>query len=148
MDMETFKQSLYKLGQLGYFKVTDNPDFKVNPEKKTVDITVKGIEEGKNDVQFGGGYSEGGGFFVQAQFATRNFLGEGENLGSNTLKAAGRRLVVLLLVLRIHHRDLEEHRTLRRFRRRRGQAGPGGDARACRTRPPRPSAAADRSSAP
>jgi len=79
MDMETFKQSLYKLGQLGYFKVTENPDFKVNPETKTVDITVKGLEEGKNDIQFGGGYSEGGGFFVQAQFATRNFLGEGEN---------------------------------------------------------------------
>ncbi len=79
MDMETFKQSLYKLGQLGFFKINDNPDFKVNPETKTVDVTVKGVEEGKNDVQFGGGYSEGGGFFVQAQFATRNFLGEGEN---------------------------------------------------------------------
>ena len=79
MDMETFKQSLYKLGQLGYFKVTDNPDFKVNQDSKTVDITVKGSEEGKNDIQFGGGYSEGGGFFVQSQFATRNFLGEGEN---------------------------------------------------------------------
>ncbi len=79
MDMETFKQSLYKLGQLGYFKVTENPDFKVNQETKTVDITVKGVEEGKNDIQFGGGYSEGGGFFVQSQFATRNFLGEGEN---------------------------------------------------------------------
>jgi outer membrane protein insertion porin family len=81
MDMETFKQSLYKLGQLGYFKVTDNPDLKVNQDKKTVDVTVKGNEEGKNDVQFGGGYSEGGGAFVQAQFQTRNFLGEGENLG-------------------------------------------------------------------
>jgi outer membrane protein insertion porin family len=79
MDMETFKQSIYKLGQLGYFKVTDNPDFKVNPESKTVDIVIKGVEEGKNDIQFGGGYSEGGGFFLQAQFATRNFLGEGEN---------------------------------------------------------------------
>ena len=81
MDMETFKQSLYKLGQLGYYKVTDNPDFKVNPEKKTVDVTVKGNEEGKNDIQFGGGYSETVGFFVQTQFSTRNFLGEGENLG-------------------------------------------------------------------
>jgi outer membrane protein insertion porin family len=79
MDMETFKQSIYKLGQLGYFKVTDNPDFKVNQENKTVDIVVKGVEEGKNDIQFGGGYTEGGGFFVQTQFATRNFLGEGEN---------------------------------------------------------------------
>ncbi len=81
MDMETFKQSLYKLGQLGYYKVTDNPDFKVNPDKKTVDVTVKGNEEGKNDIQFGGGYSEAVGFFVQTQFSTRNFLGEGENLG-------------------------------------------------------------------
>ena len=80
MDMETFKQSLYKLGQLGYFKVTENPDFKVNQDSKTVDVLVKGTEEGKNDVQFGGGYSEGGGFFLQSQFATRNFLGEGENL--------------------------------------------------------------------
>jgi outer membrane protein insertion porin family len=81
MDMETFKQSVYKLGQLGYFKVTENPDFKVNQEKKAVDITVKGTEEGKNDIQFGGGYSEGGGFFVQSQFNTRNFLGEGETFG-------------------------------------------------------------------
>ncbi len=88
MDMETFKQSLYKLGQLGYFKVTENPDFKVNQESKTVDITVKGNEEGKNDVQFGGGYSEGGGFFVQSQFSTRNFLGEGETLGMSFQKGS------------------------------------------------------------
>ena len=81
MDMETFKQSIYKIGQLGYFKVNDNPDFKVNQDKKTVDVTIKGNEEGKNDIQFGGGYSEGTGFFLQTQFATRNFLGEGENLG-------------------------------------------------------------------
>lgn len=81
MDMETFKSSMYKLGQLGYFKITENPDFKVNPETKTVDITVKGQEEGKNDVQFGGGYSEAYGFFGQFQFSTRNFLGEGESFG-------------------------------------------------------------------
>ncbi|MGH9420894.1 MAG: BamA/OMP85 family outer membrane protein, partial [Thermoanaerobaculia bacterium] len=67
MNMDTFKQSVYKLGQLGYFKVNDNPDFKVNQEKKVVDVTVKGTEEGKNDVQFGGGYSEGTGFFIQTQ---------------------------------------------------------------------------------
>src|SRR5207244_2294604 len=87
MDMETFKQSLYKLGQLGYFKVNDNPDFKVNPDQKTVDVLVKGDEQGKNDVQFGGGCSEGGGFFVQSQFSTRNFLGEGENLSLSFQKA-------------------------------------------------------------
>lgn len=81
MDMETFRLSLYKLGQLGYFKLTQEPEFDVNPEEKTVDITVKGKEEGKNDVQFGGGYSERYGFFAQFQFSTRNFLGEGESLG-------------------------------------------------------------------
>ncbi|MFN2442413.1 MAG: outer membrane protein assembly factor BamA [Thermoanaerobaculia bacterium] len=81
MDMETFKASMYKLGQLGYFKVTENPDFRVNQETGTVDITVKGQEQGKNDIQFGGGYSEAYGFFGQLMFATRNFLGEGENLG-------------------------------------------------------------------
>ncbi len=83
MDMETFKSSIYKLGQLGYFKVTQNPDFKVNPDSKTVDVTIKGQEEGKNELQFGGGYNERSGFFGQFQFATRNFLGEGESLGVN-----------------------------------------------------------------
>ncbi|HSN69236.1 MAG TPA: outer membrane protein assembly factor BamA [Thermoanaerobaculia bacterium] len=88
MDMETFKASMYKLGQLGYFKVTENPDFKVNPESKTVDITVKGQEEGKNDIQFGGGYSEAYGFFGQLMFATRNLMGEGENLGVSFQRGA------------------------------------------------------------
>lgn len=83
MDMETFKSSIYKLGQLGYFKVTENPDFKVNPDRKTVDITIKGQEEGKNEVQFGGGFNEATGFFGQFQFATRNFLGEGESVSAN-----------------------------------------------------------------
>jgi len=81
MDMETFKASMYKIGQLGYFKVTENPDFQVNPEEKTVDITVKGREEGKNDIQFGGGYSEAYGFFGTFQFSTRNLLGNGNTLG-------------------------------------------------------------------
>jgi outer membrane protein insertion porin family len=81
LNMENFKASMYKLGQLGYFKVTENPDFKVNPESKTVDVIVKGREEGKNDIQFGGGYSEAYGFFAQFQFQTRNFLGEGESVG-------------------------------------------------------------------
>lgn len=83
MDMETFKASMYKLGQLGYFKITENPDFQVMQESKTVDVTIRGQEEGKNDIQFGGGYSEAYGFFGQLMFATRNFLGEGENLSAS-----------------------------------------------------------------
>lgn len=81
LDMETFRASIYKLGQLGYFKVTENPDFRVNPETKTVDITISGAEEGRNEVQFGGGYSETYGFFGTFQFSTRNLLGTGTGLG-------------------------------------------------------------------
>jgi outer membrane protein insertion porin family len=81
LDMETFNASMYKLWQLGYFKVTENPDFKVNPDENTVDITVRGKEEGKNDIQFGGGYSEAFGFFGTFQFSTRNLLGNGNTLG-------------------------------------------------------------------
>lgn len=81
LDMETFKASIYKLGQLGYFKITENPDFRVNPESKTVDISISGREEGKNEVQFGGGYSETYGFFGQFQFSTRNLFGGGTGLG-------------------------------------------------------------------
>ena len=43
--------------------------------------TVKGNEVGRNDVQFGAGYSELDGFFVQGKFNTRNFLGRGNTVG-------------------------------------------------------------------
>jgi outer membrane protein insertion porin family len=95
LDMETFKTSMYKLGQLGYFKLSENPDFKVNPDNKTVDVTVKGVEEGRNELQFGGGYNEATGFFGQFQFSTRNFLGEGESVGVN-LQVGSRATLFLL----------------------------------------------------
>jgi outer membrane protein insertion porin family len=81
MDMETFKKSVLKISQLGYYKVEEDPDFKVNNEKKTVDITIKGTDTNRNEVQFGAGYSQLDGLFGQFQFNTRNFLGRGDNLG-------------------------------------------------------------------
>ncbi len=81
MDMETFKKSIQKVSQLGYFKVEEDPDFKVNPDKKTVDITIKGTDTNRNEVQFGAGYSQLDGLFGQFQFNTRNFLGRGDTLG-------------------------------------------------------------------
>jgi len=81
MDMETFKKSIQKVSQLGYFKVEEDPDFKVNSEKKTVDITIKGTDTNRNEVQFGAGYSQLDGLFGQFQFSTRNFLGRGDTLG-------------------------------------------------------------------
>ena len=44
-------------------------------------IVVKGTETGQTEVQFGGGYSELDGFFVQSALRTRNFLGRGETVG-------------------------------------------------------------------
>ena len=81
MDMETFKKSILKVSQLGYFKVEEDPDFKVNNDKKTVDITIKGTDTNRNEVQFGAGYSQLDGLFGQFQFNTRNFLGRGDTLG-------------------------------------------------------------------
>ncbi len=81
MDMETFKKSIQKVSQLGYFKVEEDPDFKVNNDKKTVDITIKGTDTNRNEVQFGAGYSQLDGLFGQFQFNTRNFLGRGDTLG-------------------------------------------------------------------
>ena len=81
MDMETFKKGLLKVTQLGYFKIEEDPDFRVNPDLKTVDVTVKGTDVNRNEVQFGAGYSEPQGFFGQFSFSTRNFLGRGDTLG-------------------------------------------------------------------
>ena len=81
MDMETFKKSILKVSQLGYFKVEEDPDFKVNNEKKTVDVMIKGTDTNRNEIQFGAGYSQLDGLFGQFQFNTRNFLGRGDTLG-------------------------------------------------------------------
>jgi len=83
MNMESVKKSLQKLQQLGYFKVGEEPDFKVRVEEKKVDLTLKGTETSKNEVQFGAGYSALDGFFGQFSFQTRNFLGRGEVLGAS-----------------------------------------------------------------
>jgi len=82
MDMEAVKKSLQKMQQLGYFKIAEEPDFSVRPQEKKIDMTVKGTETSRNEVQFGAGYSALDGFFGQFNFQTRNFLGRGEILGA------------------------------------------------------------------
>src|SRR5439155_15272520 len=58
LDMEAFKKGLFKITQLGYFKIEEDPDFRVVAEKKVVDVTVKGTDTNRNEVQFGAGYSQ------------------------------------------------------------------------------------------
>jgi len=82
MNMEAIKKSLQKLQQLGYFKISEEPDFTVRPAEKKVDMVIKGAEASKNEIQFGAGYSALDGFFGQFSFQTRNFLGRGEVIGA------------------------------------------------------------------
>ncbi len=85
MNMARFKSSVFKVNALGYFKLDegeDGPvDFDFDDENKKVNAVIKGQEVGRNDIQFGAGYSELDGFFAQTQFNTRNFLGRGSTLG-------------------------------------------------------------------
>ena len=83
MDMEAVKKSLQKLQQLGYFKVAEEPEFGVDQEQKKVNLTVKGTETSRNEIQFGAGYSAVDKFFGQFSFQTRNFMGRGEVLGAS-----------------------------------------------------------------
>ncbi len=82
MNIAALKASVYKINGLGFFKLDDDPyKFHFDQEKKRVNIDVKGHEVGRNDIQFGMGYSELDGFFIQGMFNTKNFMGKGESLG-------------------------------------------------------------------
>jgi len=81
LDMEAVKKSLQKMQQLGYFKIGEEPDFGVRKDEKKIDMTIKGTETSRNEIQFGAGYSALDGVFGQFNFQTRNFLGRGEILG-------------------------------------------------------------------
>ncbi len=82
MNMSLFKKSMFKVNQLGYFKLKEDPlEFKFDDKNRLVNVTIKGEEVGRTDVQFGAGYSELDGFFGQFMFNTRNFLGRGEIIG-------------------------------------------------------------------
>jgi outer membrane protein insertion porin family len=89
MNMSLFKRSVFKVNQLGYFKLKDDPvEFKFDEPNKRVNVTIKGEEVGRTDIQFGAGYSELEGFFGQFSFGTRNFLGRGENVGLSVMAGA------------------------------------------------------------
>jgi len=82
MNMGMFRSSVFKVNALGYWKLEEEPlEFDFDDENKKVNVKIKGNEVGRNDVQFGAGYSELDGFFVQGQFNTRNFLGRGNSIG-------------------------------------------------------------------
>ncbi len=85
LNAGALRNSLRRIGQLEYFKVDeDDPvNFDFDAESKTVDVTVKGAEGDRTELQLGGGWSEVDGFFGQLSIRTRNFLGRGESVGAS-----------------------------------------------------------------
>jgi outer membrane protein insertion porin family len=87
----TLDGSVGKVNQLGYFSVKPE-DVVVQPveNKNTVDVTVPGAEQGRNEIQVGGGYSGADGAFFTGYYSTKNFLGRGQ-IVSISLQLGGRR---------------------------------------------------------
>ncbi len=83
LNSGALRNSLLRVQQLEFFKVdeSDPVAFEFDNEKKLVDLTIKGDEGDRTEMQFGAGFSEVDGFFGQFQFRSRNFLGRGETLG-------------------------------------------------------------------
>ena len=82
--IEAFKNSLLKINQLGFFDISQSePQIKLVPGENKVDVVVQGQESGVNEINFGGGYSEFSGFFLQTSYSTKNFLGRGEQLSAS-----------------------------------------------------------------
>jgi outer membrane protein insertion porin family len=83
VNIGAVKNSVLKVNQLGYFKLEeeDPVDIDTNSEKKEVNLLFKGHEANRTELQFGGGWSELDGFFVQFSVSTKNFLGRGESVG-------------------------------------------------------------------
>jgi outer membrane protein insertion porin family len=83
VNIGAIRNSVLKVNQLGYFKLTeeDPVEISTNSEKKQVNLTFKGAEADRTELQFGGGWSELDGFFGQFSISTKNFLGRGEQVG-------------------------------------------------------------------
>lgn len=90
LSLGALRNSLYKLRQLGYFELDEEDpiEFDFHEEENRVDLTVKGREADRTELQFGAGYSEGLGYFGQFSLRTQNFLGRGEQVGVSVQSGA------------------------------------------------------------
>jgi outer membrane protein insertion porin family len=94
VNIAAVKNSVQKINQLGYFKMDeeDPVDIDTNSEKKEVNLVFKGREANRTELQFGGGWSELDGFFIQFSVSTKNFLGRGEQVGASVQTGRYRKL--------------------------------------------------------
>lgn len=94
VNIAAVKNSILKINQLGYFKLEEEGpvDIEANSEKKEVNLVFKGREANRTELQFGGGWSEIDGFFIQFSVSTKNFLGRGEQAGVSVQTGRYRKL--------------------------------------------------------
>jgi outer membrane protein insertion porin family len=81
--------SRQKINQLGYWQSQVEPLIVPKPDEHAVDVTIEGQEQGRNEIQIGGGYSGFDGAFFSGVYSTRNFLGRGQTV-SVSLQVGGR----------------------------------------------------------
>jgi len=67
-----------KINQLGYFSVPGDPLIEPIETENKVRINFAGLEQGRNEIQIGGGFSGLEGAFFSGIYSTRNFLGRGQ----------------------------------------------------------------------
>jgi len=92
-NMQGLQESVRRLNQLGYFQpfegkaeevqITDVAD-----KQNMVDVTMRVVEQNRNQITFGAGVSQFDGFFGQLSYQTANFLGRGEVLGVSLQRGA------------------------------------------------------------
>ncbi len=81
--------SKIKVNQLGYFAIQEEPVIEPIEDESRVNINFVGVEQGRNEIQVGGGYSGLDGAFFNGVYSTRNFLGRGQTV-SAAVQVGGR----------------------------------------------------------
>ncbi len=78
-----------KINQLGYYQISGEPTVEPVEGESRVHVRFAGEEQGRNEIQIGGGYSGVDGAFFNGVYSTRNFLGRGQVV-SVALQIGGR----------------------------------------------------------
>jgi len=81
--------SMRKVNMLGYVSAAEEPVIEPDEESKRVKINVPVQEQGRNQIQVGGGFSGVDGAFFTGMYSTRNFMGRGQ-VFSLSLQVGGR----------------------------------------------------------
>lgn len=82
-NQRLWEVSILRLNQLGFFDPIEkdrDADFRTDEEQAEVDINLKVVEKGRQQISFNGGLSGIGGSFFGLDYSTNNLFGRGETL--------------------------------------------------------------------